>query len=224
MDPKIEESWKNVLLNEFNKTYFQDLKCFLTEEKKHFTVYPPGNLIFTAFDKTPFDQVRVVILGQDPYHGPGQAHGLCFSVPDGIPSPPSLQNIFKEIKRDLGIPVPKTGNLTSWARQGVLLLNATLTVRSNQAGSHQKKGWEIFTDKVIEVLSEQKNNVIFLLWGNYAGAKETLIDNTRHYILKAPHPSPLSANRGFIGCGHFSRVNEILHQRNEPVINWNLVN
>lgn len=224
IDPLIEGSWKKMLNEEFNKPYFIQLKSFLVEEKKHFNIYPPGNKIFSAFQETPFDAVRVVILGQDPYHGPGQAHGLCFSVPAGIAHPPSLQNIFKEINRDLGIPVPATGNLIPWAHQGVLLLNATLTVRANQAGSHQKKGWEIFTDKVIETLSNKKQGLIFLLWGNYAGAKESLIDGTRHFVLKAPHPSPLSANRGFLGCGHFSRVNEILSQRGENVIDWCLDN
>jgi uracil-DNA glycosylase len=224
IDPVIEATWKKVLIDEFSKPYFVELKEFLLQEKKRFIVYPPGKLIFNAFNETPFDKVRVVLLGQDPYHGHGQAHGLCFSVPRGVAFPPSLQNIFKEINRDLGVPVPVTGDLTPWARQGVLLLNATLTVRANQAGSHQRKGWEIFTDRVIQELSSQKQGLIFLLWGNYAGAKESIIDNTRHYILKAPHPSPLSASRGFLGCGHFSRVNEILGERNENVINWNLVN
>ncbi|MCX6272900.1 MAG: uracil-DNA glycosylase, partial [Bacteroidetes bacterium] len=220
INPQIEESWKEVLLEEFNKPYFLSLKEFLVDEKSKHIVYPPGNKIFNAFKETPFDKVRVVILGQDPYHGAGQAHGLCFSVPDGIPQPPSLQNIFKEISRDMGLPVPRSGNLTSWAQQGVLLLNATLTVRANQAGSHQRKGWETFTDRVIEELSARKQGLIFLLWGNYAGAKESLIDTTLHVVLKAPHPSPLSASRGFLGCGHFSKVNEILQNRQDFQINW----
>jgi uracil-DNA glycosylase len=219
--PSIEESWKEVLIDEFNKQYFLELKSFLVEERSNYTVYPKGNDIFSAFNLTPFQNVRVVILGQDPYHGPGQAHGLCFSVPKGIEPPPSLKNIFKELQINLGIPTPNHGNLESWSRQGVLLLNATLTVRSNQAGSHQKRGWETFTDTVIMKLSEQRENIIFLLWGAYAQAKATLIDKSKHSILIAPHPSPLSAHRGFFGCGHFSKTNEILISKGLKPINWN---
>ncbi|HRY34084.1 MAG TPA: uracil-DNA glycosylase [Bacteroidales bacterium] len=222
MRPDIEESWYALLHDEFNKSYFHQLKQFLTEEKKRAVVYPPGRLIFNAFWQTPVPRVSVVILGQDPYHGPGQAHGLCFSVPEGVPKPPSLVNIFKEIQRDLGIPVPLQGNLTPWARQGVLLLNATLTVRANMAGSHQHKGWETFTDTVIRKLSEQRDKLVFLLWGNYAGAKQELIDHSRHRVLLAPHPSPLSASRGFIGCGHFSAVNNYLRTEGLAEINWDL--
>jgi len=220
IDPKIEDSWKAVLVEEFNKPYFLELREFLMEERKKYTIYPPGPLIFNAFDKTPFDKVKVVILGQDPYHGPGQAHGLCFSVPKGIPQPPSLVNIFKEIKSDLGIPVPNHGNLEKWAEQGVLLLNATLTVRANQAGSHQKKGWEQFTDRAIEMLSQHKTGVVFILWGKYAQAKEAIIDTSKHFILKGPHPSPLSAYAGFFGCKHFSKTNEILNKQLLTEIDW----
>lgn len=222
IDPKIEESWKAVLAEEFNQPYFHTLREFLVEERKHHIVYPPGGLIFNAFDKTPFHIVKVVILGQDPYHGPGQAHGLCFSVPHGVPAPPSLVNIFKEIQDDLKIPVPKHGNLEKWAEQGVLLLNATLTVRANQAGSHQKKGWEQFTDKVIQILSAQRTGLVFILWGRYAQAKEALIDTQKHYILKGPHPSPLSAYAGFFGCKHFSKTNELLRNQLLEEINWRL--
>ena len=222
-NPQIEESWGNILQEEFEAPYFSELKQFLREEKKSQTIYPPGNLIFNAFNQTPFNRVKVVILGQDPYHGPGQAHGLCFSVPEGIPFPPSLQNIFKEIKSDLGIPVPGCGDLTPWARQGVLLINAILTVRADQPTSHQHKGWEKFTDAVIRNLSEKRKNLIFMLWGNYAQAKEILIDGTRHHILKAAHPSPLSASRGFFGCRHFSRSNEILSGLGVKEIDWKLV-
>ncbi len=220
--PDIEDSWNALLHSEFNKPYFRQLKQFLVEEKKRAVVYPPGKLIFNAFWQTPVQRVRVVILGQDPYHGPGQAHGLCFSVPDGIPKPPSLVNIFKEIQRDLGIPVPEGGNLTSWARQGVLLLNATLTVRANMAGSHQHKGWETFTDTVIMRLSDQREHIVFLLWGNYAGAKQQMIDRNRHLVLLAPHPSPLSASRGFIGCGHFALANNYLRKNGLGEINWKI--
>ncbi len=220
--PQIEDSWREILKKEFDAPYFQTLKQFLKEEKQNHTIYPPGNLIFNAFNQTPFNRVKVVILGQDPYHGPGQAHGLCFSVPDGIPHPPSLRNIFKEIESDLGIPVPSGSNLTAWARQGVLLINAILTVRANEPASHQSKGWENFTDAVIRNLSEKRKDLIFLLWGNYAQAKENLIDTSRHYILKAAHPSPLSANRGFFGCRHFSRVNEILTELGLNGIDWRI--
>jgi len=222
INPILEESWKLILGKEFDKPYFTDLKQFLVEEKKKFRVFPPGSQIFHAFNRTPFEKVRVVILGQDPYHGVGQAHGLCFSVPDGTPKPPSLINIFKEIENDLGIPSPLTGNLSKWADQGVLLLNATLTVRENLAGSHQNKGWETFTDAAIIQLSERRNGLIFVLWGNYAGAKKILIDTSRHFILAAAHPSPLSASRGFFGCKHFSQINNLLKQMSVPEIDWRL--
>lgn len=218
--PIIEESWFKALSEEFEADYFKKLKVFLVEEKKKHVIYPPGAVIFNAFNHTPIDKVKVVILGQDPYHGPGQAHGLCFSVNPGIAFPPSLQNIFKEIKNDLGILPPKHGSLESWAKQGVLLLNATLTVRANQAGSHQKKGWEIFTNKAIKKLSDEKEGLVFLLWGNYAQAKQELIDESKHYILKAVHPSPLSASRGFFGCRHFSKTNEILKKFGKKEIEW----
>jgi uracil-DNA glycosylase len=222
VNPQIEESWKEVLASEFGNSYFLELKEFLTEEKAKYTVYPPGSKIFNAFELTPFNQVKVVILGQDPYHGPGQAHGLCFSVPQGILPPPSLVNIFKEIEKDLGIPVPSGGNLEKWARQGVLLLNATLTVRANQPGSHQKRGWENFTHAVISRLSEKRVGLIFLLWGKFAQEKESLIDTNKHYILKAAHPSPFSAYNGFFGCRHFSKTNEILRKHGLEEIDWNL--
>lgn len=222
INPQIEESWKAVLSEEFNKPYFHNLKTFLVDERQKHTVYPAGINIFNAFAHTPFNKVKVVILGQDPYHGPGQAHGLCFSVPEGIAQPPSLVNIFKEIKTDLGFDIPKSGNLESWANQGVLLLNATLTVRANQAGSHQKKGWEQFTDTVIKTISEQKTGIVFLLWGRFAQDKAQLIDASKHYILKAAHPSPLSAYNGFFGCKHFSKTNEILSQNGNEPINWQL--
>lgn len=220
IDPKIEESWKRVLIDEFNKPYFYALKDFLVEEKKRYVVYPEGKNIFNAFACTPFDKVKVVIIGQDPYHGPGQAHGLSFSVQDGIQKPPSLQNIFKELHDDIGKPIPESGNLESWARQGVLLLNATLTVRANQAGSHQKRGWEQFTDKVIQTISEQKSGIVFILWGSFAQAKSALIDTSKHYILKAAHPSPLSSYKGFFGCRHFSKTNEILQNLGKAPIEW----
>jgi uracil-DNA glycosylase len=220
IDPLIHESWKDQLIEEFNLPYFQNLKEFLVKEKTEHVVYPPGNKIFSAFDHTPWDEVKVVILGQDPYHGQGQAHGLCFSVPPGIKSPPSLVNIFKELQTDLGIPIPPHGNLEAWADQGVLLLNATLTVRANQAGSHQNKGWEQFTDSVIRMLSEQKEGLVFILWGRFAQAKEELVDGRRHHILKAAHPSPFSAHSGFLGCKHFSRTNTILEGHKRDPINW----
>ena len=222
VNPQIEESWKEVLASEFDNSYFMELKEFLTEEKAKYTVYPPGSKIFNAFQLTPFNEVKVVILGQDPYHGPGQAHGLCFSVPPGIVPPPSLVNIFKEIEKDQGIPVPAGGNLEKWAHQGVLLLNATLTVRANQPGSHQKKGWENFTHAVISKLSEKRVGLIFLLWGKFAQEKESLIDTNKHYILKAAHPSPFSAYNGFFGCRHFSKTNEILRKHGLQEIDWNL--
>lgn len=224
MSVAIEESWKEKLSEEFEKQYFKDLIQFLKDEKSQNTVfYPKGNEIFKAFELTPFDEVKVIILGQDPYHGPGQAHGLCFSVPDGVTPPPSLVNIFKEISSDLEIEKPQTGNLTTWAKQGVLLLNATLTVRANQAGSHQGKGWEIFTDSVIKTLSNEKDNLVFLLWGNYAQNKASLIDSAKHLILKAVHPSPLSAHRGFLGCKHFSQTNNWLFSKNLNKIDWNII-
>lgn len=220
--PQIEETWKNILMDEFQKEYFIKLKAFLVEEKKKYTVYPPGSQIFAAFSHTPFNSVKVVILGQDPYHGPGQAHGLCFSVPKGIRTPPSLQNIFKEINNDLGIPIPSHGNLEKWAKQGVLLLNATLTVRANQAGSHQNKGWETFTDAVIKGLSDNHKGLVFILWGNYAQAKTRIIDTNKHFVLTAPHPSPLSASRGFFGCKHFSKTNRLLTSIGKEPIDWSL--
>jgi uracil-DNA glycosylase len=223
IDPIIEPSWKQHLMQEFGASYFSELKQFLKAEKQAGkTIYPPGSKIFAAFDCTPFEKVKVVVIGQDPYHGPGQAHGLCFSVPEGVATPPSLVNIFKEIRDDLGIPVPKKGNLEKWANQGVLLLNATLTVQANQAGSHQRKGWENFTDSVIKTISDQKKGVVFLLWGKYAQAKEALIDTGKHFILKAAHPSPLSAFNGFFGCKHFSKTNEILSRQGLEPIDWRL--
>jgi uracil-DNA glycosylase len=221
VNPVLDESWKDLLKEEFASPYFQQLKSFLIEEKKKFTVYPPGKFIFAAFNHTPVEKVKVVIIGQDPYHGHGQAHGLCFSVPKGIQIPPSLANIYKELKNDLEIPIPSHGNLEKWASQGVLLLNATLTVRANQAASHQNKGWERFTDAVIRILSERKSGLVFLLWGNYAISKQTIIDTTRHHVLLAPHPSPLSASRGFFGCKHFSRANELLQAQGLEPIDWN---
>ncbi|RLD33520.1 MAG: uracil-DNA glycosylase [Bacteroidetes bacterium] len=222
VNPQIEESWKKVLADEFRAGYFSTLKSFLIEEKKKFTVYPPGEKIFAAFDHTSFESVRVVIIGQDPYHGAGQAHGLCFSVPQGIRKPPSLVNIFKEIRDDLGFDIPEGGNLEKWARQGVLLLNATLTVRANTAGSHQNKGWEQFTDAAITKLSQMKTGLVFLLWGNYAIAKKALIDPGRHHILTAVHPSPFSVHRGFFGCRHFSKTNEILRKQEKAEIDWKI--
>jgi uracil-DNA glycosylase len=220
--PRIQESWKEVLEEEFNSPYFLELRNFLIEEKKHHRIYPPGSQIFNAFNFTPFEAVKVVILGQDPYHGPGQAHGLCFSVPFGIKTPPSLVNIYKELNNDLGIGIPGHGNLESWAMQGVFLLNATLTVRANQAGSHQKKGWEEFTDRVISLLSAQRENLVFMLWGRYASNKEALIDKSKHLILKAPHPSPLSAHAGFFGCKHFSAANRWMEEKGVQPVDWAL--
>lgn len=220
--PLIEEKWYQVLKEEFEKPYLTQIKSFLIEEKKHNIVYPPSSLIFNAFNLTPFDDVKVVILGQDPYHNVGQAHGLAFSVPDGIQKPPSLQNIFKELNQDLGLPIPATGNLEKWAKEGVLLLNASLTVRANMAASHAKIGWQQFTDAAIRALSEKKHNLVFILWGNYAIAKENLIDHNKHLILKTVHPSPLSASRGFFGCHHFSKTNEYLINHNIKPIDWSL--
>ncbi len=222
VEPIIEEGWKSVLMDQFQSPYFRTLKEFLVEEKKKYTLYPPGDLIFNAFQRTPFDRVKVVILGQDPYHGKGQAHGLCFSVPHGIPKPPSLVNIFKELSSDLHTPVPEHGNLENWADQGVLLINATLTVRDSQAGSHQKHGWETFTNRVIEVISQEKDGVVFLLWGRFAQAKESLIDGNKHHVLKSAHPSPLSAYNGFFGCRHFSLTNEYLEKHGKTGIDWTL--
>ena len=222
INPKIEESWKILLSDEFNKNYFTELKQFLLEEKKQHTIYPRGSDIFNAFNFTPFEKIKVVILGQDPYHGNRQAHGLSFSVPNGVKKPPSLKNIFKELAEDLQIPIPETGNLTSWAKQGVLLLNATLTVRSKKAGSHQKKGWEKFTDAIIQKISTEKEGVIFLLWGRFAQDKVKLIDKNKHQILTAPHPSPFSAYSGFFGCKHFSKTNTILKEQGLIEINWTI--
>lgn len=220
--PDIDESWYRVLQDQFRDPYFAALKSFLVQEKQHYVVYPPGKLIFNAFNLTPFDKVKVVILGQDPYHGPGQAHGLSFSVPNGIQQPPSLQNIFKEIQNDLGYPPPKSGNLEKWAKEGVLLLNASLTVRDGQAASHAHHGWEVFTDAAIKALSDKKENLVFILWGNYAIAKESLIDTRKHLVLKSVHPSPLSASRGFFGCHHFSKTNNYLIEHGISPIDWRL--
>lgn len=220
MDVQIEQSWKIRLQDEFGKPYFESLTTFVKQEYQQHPVYPPGKYIFNAFNLCPFDKIKVVIIGQDPYHGPGQAHGLCFSVQDGIPFPPSLVNIFKEIQNDLGIPLPKTGNLTRWAEQGVFLLNATLTVRAHMAGSHQKKGWEQFTDEIIRIIAQQKQHVVFLLWGAYAQKKSEMIDKTRHLVLESVHPSPLSASRGFFGNHHFSATNNYLKIHQKEPINW----
>lgn len=221
---KIDPSWYEVLRPQFEAPYFAQLKEFLELERSQYTCYPPGNKIFAAFDHTPFDRVRVVILGQDPYHEPGQAMGLCFSVPQGVAVPPSLKNIIAEINSDLGTTIPATsGDLTAWADQGVLLLNATLTVRAHQAGSHQRHGWEQFTDAAISALSDQRSGIVFLLWGSYAIAKKSLIDPSRHHILTAPHPSPLSAYRGFFGCRHFSQCNAILASHHTTPIDWSQI-
>lgn len=222
INPLIHPSWKEELDAEFNSIYFHELKAFLLEEKKKHTIFPPGKLIFNAFDLTPFPDVKVVLLGQDPYHNIGQAHGLCFSVPNGIGHPKSLINIFQELHNDLNVPIPESGNLEKWGRQGVLLLNATLTVRAHEAGSHQKRGWEQFTDAVIHAISKKHNGIVFLLWGSYAQAKAELIDKSKHFILKTVHPSPLSASRGFFGCKHFSKTNEILINQGKTPIDWDL--
>lgn len=220
---KLESSWLHELQDEFTKPYFLALKQFLGEEKKSGqTVYPPGSQVFAALDTTPFKKVKVVILGQDPYHGAGQAHGLCFSVNKGIAIPPSLGNIYKELHSDIGTTIPKHGYLMKWAEQGVLLLNATLTVRANQAGSHQNKGWEIFTDTIIKKLSDDKENLVFLLWGRYAQNKAALIDHNKHLILKAAHPSPFSAYNGFMGCKHFSKTNDFLESKDLKPIDWQI--
>lgn len=221
MDVNIEQSWKEHIGAEFCKQYFVDLAAFVRSEYLHTLCFPPGKLIFNAFNLCPFDKVKVVIIGQDPYHELGQAHGLSFSVADGVPFPPSLQNIFKEINLDTGAEMPKSGNLTRWAEQGVLLLNATLTVRAHQAASHQRKGWETFTDAAIKALSKERENLVFILWGGYARSKATLIDTSRHMILQSVHPSPLSANRGgWFGNHHFSRCNEYLIQHGIEPIKW----
>lgn len=220
MNVRIEESWKKHLQTEFDKSYFDELVRFVRNEYATHTVYPPGKQMFAAFDACPFDNVKVVILGQDPYHEPGQAHGLCFSVNEGVQFPPSLQNIFKEIESDLGKPVPSNGNLLRWARQGVLLLNATLTVRAHQAGSHQNRGWEAFTDAVIHHLAEEREHIVFILWGAYAQRKGAFIDRTRHLVLQSPHPSPLSAHRGFFGNHHFSQANQYLTAHGIEPIDW----
>lgn len=221
MNVKIEESWRQQLAEEFDKPYFASLVGFVRQEYRQTTCYPPGQLIFNAFNLCPFDKVKVVIIGQDPYHEPGQAHGLSFSVNDGIAFPPSLVNIFKEIQADLGTPMPASGNLTRWAEQGVLLLNATLTVRAHQAASHQRKGWEEFTDAAIKALNARRNNIVFILWGGYARSKAPLIDTSRHLILQSVHPSPLSANRGgWFGNHHFSRANDYLRENGMEEIRW----
>lgn len=220
MDVKIASSWKNHLQNEFSKPYFTNLVEFVKDEYSNHTVYPPGKEIFRAFDLTDFDQVKVVILGQDPYHGPNQANGLAFSVRDGLKMPPSLVNIFKEIKQEYNREFPPSGNLERWAKQGVLLLNATLTVRASQAGSHQKKGWEEFTDSVIQHISDEKEHIVFMLWGAYAQKKGAIIDESKHLVLKSPHPSPFSADRGFFGNQHFIKANEYLKTHDKEEISW----
>ncbi|MBX9785221.1 MAG: uracil-DNA glycosylase [Chitinophagaceae bacterium] len=224
MDIKIEDSWKQALKTEFSKPYFQQVVTFLkTEKLQKKTIYPPGSLIFNAFDQTPFHKVKVVLLGQDPYHGAGQAHGLCFSVQDGVPPPPSLINIYKEIEADTGVGMSaRYGNLTKWAQQGVLLLNAFLTVRANEPASHSKIGWEEFTNNVIKKISDEKKGVVFLLWGKFAQEKQVLIDETKHFVLKAAHPSPFSADKGFFGCRHFSKTNQLLMQQGLEPIDWKL--
>ena len=220
MNVRIEESWKQKLTPEFEKEYFIKLTEFVRAEYASKTIYPPAKLIFNAFDHCPFDDVKVVIIGQDPYHGPGQAHGLCFSVAEGVPNPPSLQNIFKEIMSDLGKPMPANGDLTRWAHQGVLLLNATLTVQAHQAGSHQRKGWEEFTDAAIRLLAEEREHLVFILWGAYAQKKGAFIDRSKHLVLASAHPSPLSAYNGFFGNKHFSRTNEYLKAHGITEIEW----
>ena len=220
MTVRIDESWRQVLQPEFDKPYFELLTDFVRQAYRTRQCFPPARQIFRAFDLCPFDKVRVVIIGQDPYHDVNQAHGLCFSVQDGVKVPPSLENIYKELYRDLGKPIPTSGNLTYWAEQGVLLLNATLTVEAHKAGSHQGKGWEELTDAAIQALNKQRDNIVFMLWGSYAQRKGQLIDRKRHLVLTAVHPSPLSAYRGFIGCGHFSQANNYLLQHGQTPINW----
>jgi uracil-DNA glycosylase len=220
MDVKIETTWKSKLKDEFEKPYFIKLAEFIKEEYRVNTIYPPGSLIFNAFNLCPFQNIKAVIIGQDPYHGPGQAHGLCFSVKEGVDFPPSLINIFKEIELDLGLKKPLSGNLERWAAQGVLMLNATLTVRAHQAASHQKKGWEEFTDSVISILNNEKSNLVFFLWGAYAQKKGEAIDRSKHMVLESVHPSPLSASRGFFGNKHFSKCNNYLIDKGIEPINW----
>ena len=223
MDVKIEASWKEILKGEFSKPYFQQIPLHIkTEKSQGKIIYPPGSVIFNAFNTTPFSKVKVVILGQDPYHGPGQAHGLCFSVQQGVPQPPSLMNIFKELQDDIGITIPNHGNLTHWAEQGVFLLNASLTVRAGEPMSHSKIGWAEFTDTVIKIISELKKNIVFLLWGKFAQEKRVLIDQTKHCILRSVHPSPLSAHAGFFGCKHFSKTNEYLISKGIDPVDWSL--
>lgn len=220
MKVKIEDSWQQHLGEEFDKPYFEALAAFVRSEYARTTCYPPGNLIFNAFNLCPFDRVKVVLIGQDPYHEPGQAQGLCFSVNDGVQFPPSLVNIFKEIQSDIGTPIPLSGSLVRWAEQGVLLLNATLTVRAHVAASHQRRGWEEFTDAVIKKLSSEREHLVFILWGSYAQSKERLIDTSRHLVLKSAHPSPLSAYRGFFGNHHFSLTNMYLQKQGMQPITW----
>lgn len=220
MEVKIESSWKIVLKDEFEKTYFRNLTDFVKSEYRTYTVFPPGKLIFSAFEHTPFEKVKVVVIGQDPYHSKGQANGLCFSVADGVQLPPSLQNIFKELNDDLGVPVSQSGNLEKWANQGVLLLNATLTVREAQPASHQNKGWEQFTDAVIQKLSVEKQNLVFILWGAYAQKKGAIIDRSKHFIIQSAHPSPLSVYRGFFGSKAFSKTNEFLISIGKKPVRW----
>lgn len=222
VSPKIEASWKKVLQEQFDSQYFQELKQFLLTERKSHQVFPPGNRIFAAFDAVPFHKVKVVIIGQDPYHGPGQANGFCFSVNRGVTVPPSLKNIYKELHSDLNIAVPAHGDLSPWTEQGVLLLNAVLTVRARQPQSHQGRGWETFTDYAIKQLSEQRKNIVFLLWGRSAQNKIQLIDTNRHFVLKAAHPSPYSANKGFFGCRHFSNTNTLLQQTGQNPVDWTI--
>ena len=220
MEVKIASDWKALLAEEFSKPYFEELTRFVKEEYATRRIYPRGSNIFRAFDKCPLDKLKVVIIGQDPYHGPGQAHGLCFSVADGVPHPPSLQNIFKEVAADIGTPIPASGNLDRWAEQGVLLLNAVLTVREHEAASHAGRGWEQFTDAVVRKIAERKSGVVYLLWGSYAQRKGAIADPQQNCILKAVHPSPLSAYRGFLGCKHFSKANEYLLSTGQTPINW----
>ena len=223
MDVKIEPSWKAVLKDEFSKPYFQQIPLHIkTEKSQGKTIYPPGSLIFNAFNTTPFEKVKVVILGQDPYHGAGQAHGLCFSVQNGVQPPPSLVNIFKELQDDIGVPIPNHGNLTKWAQQGVFLLNASLTVRAGEPMSHSKIGWAEFTDSVIKKIATEKKHVVFLLWGKFAQEKRVLIDESKHCILRSVHPSPLSAYGGFFGCKHFSKTNEYLVSKGIDPVDWSL--
>ncbi len=220
MDVKIAADWKEILAPEFEKPYFEELTRFVREEYATHTVYPRGSNIFRAFDKCPFERLKVVIIGQDPYHGPGQAHGLCFSVGDGVPFPPSLQNIFKEVAEDTGATIPTSGNLDRWAEQGVLLLNAVLTVRAHEATSHAGRGWETFTDAVVRAIAERKQGIVYMLWGSYAQRKGAIADPSSNCILKAVHPSPLSAYRGFLGCRHFSQANNYLRSIGRPPIEW----